>query len=150
MTKGRVLMTDCIFCKIIEGEIPSAKVYEDDKVLAFLDLSQVTPGHTLVIPKKHVENVFDYDSDVSEDIAIRLPVIARAIRAAFPESKGMNIVNNNGEVAYQTVFHSHWHLIPRYDQDEGFAMKFDNNQDAYDQEEFQRRADVIAGKIRNP
>lgn len=142
-------MTDCIFCKIIEGEIPSAKVYEDDKVMAFLDMSQVTPGHTLVIPKKHVENVFDYDSDVSIDLALRLPVIARAIREAYPESKGLNIVNNNGEVAYQSVFHSHWHLIPRYEKEEGFAMKFTNNQETYDQDEFNRRAELIAEKIRN-
>ncbi|XJS09976.1 HIT family protein [Aerococcaceae bacterium WGS1372] len=142
-------MTDCIFCKIIEGEIPSAKVYEDDKVMAFLDLSQVTLGHTLVIPKKHVENVFEYDGDVSEDLAIRIPVIARAIKEAFPESKGLNIVNNNGEVAYQTVFHSHWHLIPRYEREEGFAMQFTNNQETYDQDEFNRRAETIAQKIHN-
>lgn len=142
-------MTDCIFCKIIDGEIPSAKVYEDDKVMAFLDMSQVTPGHTLVIPKKHVENVFDYDSDVSTDLAIRLPVIARAIREAYPESKGLNIVNNNGEVAYQSVFHSHWHLIPRYEKEEGFAMKFTNNQETYDQDEFNRRAELITEKIQN-
>lgn len=142
-------MTDCIFCKIIDGEIPSAKVYEDDKVMAFLDMSQVTPGHTLVIPKKHVENVFDYDSDVSTDLAIRLPVIARAICEAYPESKGLNIVNNNGEVAYQSVFHSHWHLIPRYEKEEGFAMKFTNNQETYDQDEFNRRAELITEKIQN-
>lgn len=141
-------MSDCIFCKIIEEEIPSAKVYEDDKVFAFLDMSQVTEGHTLVVPKKHVENVFEYDDEVATDVALRLPKIARAIQAAYPESQGMNIVNNNGALAYQSVFHSHWHLIPRYNKEEGFAMKFDNNQDTYNQDEFSNRAKKIADRIK--
>ena len=142
-------MTDCIFCKIIDGEIPSAKVYEDEKVLAFLDMSQATPGHTLVVPKQHVPNVFEYDDGVATDVSLRLPKIARAIKDAFPENKGMNIVNNNGELAYQTVFHTHWHLIPRYTEDDGFAMKFANNQESYTQNEFNARAEHISKHIKN-
>lgn len=141
-------MKDCIFCKIIEGEIPSAKVYEDDKVLAFLDVSQVTPGHTLLIPKKHAEDIFAYDDELAQDLALRLPKIAKAIREAFPESKGMNIINNNGSTAYQTVFHTHWHLIPRYQEDEGLKIHFENNSEQYTQPEFQERAEQIAKHLK--
>lgn len=141
-------MSDCVFCKIIQGEIPSQKVYEDDQVIAFLDLSQVTPGHTLVVPKKHVENIFDYDDELAASIALRLPKIARAIQSAFPESKGMNIINNNGEVAYQTVFHTHWHLIPRYQTNEGLKIVFENNQETYTQDQFKERADKISSQFR--
>lgn len=140
-------MTNCIFCKIMTNEIPSAKVYEDDKVFAFLDMSQVTPGHTLVIPKTHVQDIFEMDSDTAADLFARIPKIARAIEAAFPESKGLNIVNNNRELAYQSVFHSHIHLIPRYDESEGFSMRFDNNQTQYTPEEFSGRANKIAENI---
>lgn len=117
-------MDDCIFCKIIKGEIPSYTVYEDDVVKAFLDISQVTPGHTLMVPKKHVQDIFAYDDELAQSVFARLPKVARAIKASNPDIKGMNILNNNGKVAYQSVFHSHIHLIPRYGSDDGFAMKF--------------------------
>ncbi len=71
-------MTDCIFDKIINKEIPAHIVYEDDVVLAFLDISQVTPGHTLVVPKKHVANIFEYDEDLAGAVFARIPKIARA------------------------------------------------------------------------
>ena len=78
-------MEDCIFCKIINGEIPSYTVYEDDVVKAFLDISQNTPGHTLVVPKKHVQDIFEYDSDLAAAVFSRLPKIARAIREYFKQ-----------------------------------------------------------------
>lgn len=137
-------MTNCIFCKIITNEIPSAKVYEDEKVFAFLDLSQTTPGHTLVIPKNHVQDIFEMDAETASDLFARIPKIASAIEKAFPDMKGLNIVNNNKELAYQTVFHAHVHLIPRYESSEGFAMRFDNNQENYTAEEFADRAKRIA------
>ena len=113
-------MTDCIFCKIIAGEIPSYTVYEDDVVKAFLDISQGTPGHTLVVPKKHVKDLFAYDEDLAAAVFSRLPKIARAVKKSNPAIKGMNIINNNGEVAYQSVFHSHIHLVPRYTDPDDF------------------------------
>ena len=73
---------NCIFCKIIKGEIPSYTVYEDDVVKAFLDISQGTPGHTLVIPKKHVPDLFAYDADLAAQVFSRIPKIARAVKAA--------------------------------------------------------------------
>lgn len=136
-------MTDCIFCKIIAGEIPSVTVYEDDKVKAFLDISQATTGHTLVVPKKHVSDLFEYDEQLASDVFSRLPKIARAIKASDPTIKGLNIVNNNGEVAYQTVFHSHIHLLPRYSNEDGFGMTFADNSADYTPEKLQ----VIANKI---
>lgn len=120
-------MSDCIFCKIIEKEIPSYPVYEDDVVYAFLDITQTTKGHTLVIPKKHVTDIFDYDEQLASDVFARIPKIARAIEAAFPDMVGLNIINNNKEAAYQSVFHSHVHLIPRYGKDDDFSMTFADN-----------------------
>ena len=117
-------MTDCIFCKIIAGEIPSYTVYEDDVVKAFLDISQGTPGHTLVVPKKHVKDLFAYDEDLAAAVFSRLPKIARAVKKSNPAIKGMNIINNNGEVAYQSVFHSHIHLVPRYTDQDDFKIIF--------------------------
>ena len=137
-------MSDCIFCKIINGDIPSTTIYEDDEVKAFLDLSQATPGHTLLVPKQHVADIFAYDEDLAARVFTRLPKIARAIKASDPKIKGMNIINNNGELAYQSVFHSHIHLIPRYSEDDDFAIHFGDHSDQYDS----HKLEVIAVGIR--
>ena len=129
-------MSDCIFCKIIAGEIPSYKVYEDDLVYAFLDISQNTPGHTLLVPKEHVANLFDYDEQLAQDVFPRLPKVARAVRDSNPAIEGMNVVNNNGAVAYQSVFHSHIHLIPRYTKDDDFSIHFVDNSGEYNEEKY--------------
>ncbi|MBS9334789.1 HIT family protein [Fructobacillus sp. M1-13] len=134
-----------IFDKIIEGEIPSYKVYEDADVLAFLDISQVTPGHTLLVPKKHVDNIFDYDDETAQKVLLTLPKLARAIRKTNPKITGMNISSNNGESAGQTVMHSHWHLIPRFDDDhlnETLVPTIDHSAD-YDDARYQELADQI-------
>ena len=117
-------MADCIFCKIIAGEIPSSKVYEDDQVVAFLDISQVTPGHTLVVPKQHFRNLLEMDADSSSQLFARVPDIARKVMKATG-AKGMNILNNNEEIAGQTVFHTHVHLAPRYDETDGLQISFE-------------------------
>lgn len=116
-------MNDCIFCKIVAGEIPSSKVYEDDQVLAFLDISQTTPGHTLLIPKRHVRNVLEMEADLASTAFSRLPKIARALQKAT-NAVGMNIINNNEEIAGQTVFHAHIHLVPRYDEKDGIKIEY--------------------------
>lgn len=136
-------MSDCIFCKIVSGEIPSYTVYEDDVVKAFLDISQVTPGHTLVIPKKHVANLFEYDEDLAAAVFSRIPKIARAVKKSNPEIKGMNVLNNNGEVAYQSVFHSHIHLVPRYTDHDDFKMIFKDNSGKYNDEKYKEIQDAI-------
>lgn len=124
-------MEDCIFCKIINGEIPSYKIYEDEVVYAFLDITQVTPGHTLVVPKKHAKDIFEYDEELASQVFARIPKIARALEKAYPDMLGLNIINNNREVAYQSVFHSHIHLIPRFSPHDDFSMHFGNHQDQY-------------------
>lgn len=140
-------MTECIFCKIISGEIPSSKVYEDEKVLAFLDITQVTLGHTLVIPKEHVENLFEYDEELASEVFARIPKISRALRKAFPDMQGLNLMNNNGEVAYQSVFHSHIHLLPRYSKEDDFSIHFSNNMDKYDGTSLAEIAKRIAKEV---
>lgn len=136
--------SNCVFCKIIKGEIPSTTVYEDDSVKAFLDISQVTPGHTLVILKDHVENIFEYDDEMAATIFSRIPKIARAIKKSNPEIKGMNICQNNGALAYQSVMHTHIHLVPRYSNDDGFSMTWADNTNKYSTDQLQE----IAGKIK--
>jgi histidine triad (HIT) family protein len=114
-------MDSCIFCKIVAGTIPSYKVYEDDQVLAFLDITQVTKGHTLVIPKQHVEDVFALSAELASTIYRQVPRIANQLNDAF-HPIGMNIINNN-QAPLQSVFHYHIHLIPRYEHD-GFTLSF--------------------------
>lgn len=125
-------MADCIFCKIIAGEIPSSKIYEDDKVLAFLDITQVTPGHTLVIPKKHVRNVLDMDEDTAAQLFSRIPKIARHLKEKLA-APGLNIINNNEALAGQTVFHAHIHLLPRQTQEDGLKLGFTTNEPDFEQ-----------------
>lgn len=134
---------DCIFCKIITGEIPSTKIYEDNDVLAFFDISQVTPGHTLLVPKKHVKNIFEYDDELAQKVLSKIPMIACAIKDSDPRIKGMNIINNNGKIAYQSVFHSHIHFVPRYDKNDDFAMKFKDNSAQYTPEKLAAMATNI-------
>ena len=123
----------CIFCKILSGDIPSYKVYEDEHVIAFLDISQVTKGHTLVVPKTHVRNVYAMDEDLASKVFVAVPKIANAIKKAF-NPIGMNIINNNDK-PHQSVNHFHIHLIPRY-EDDGFDIDFINNQDQLDNNDY--------------
>ena len=111
----------CIFCNIISGEIPSYKVYEDDNFYAFLDISQATYGHTLVVPKQHFENLFAMPDFLLEKMLILVRDLASKIKTAT-NCKGINILNNNGEAAGQSVHHFHIHIIPRYDND-NFSIK---------------------------
>ncbi|WP_376716120.1 HIT family protein [Vagococcus lutrae] len=142
-------MENCIFCKIINKEIPSYPVYEDDVVYAFLDITQTTKGHTLVIPKQHVADIFEYDETLAGELFSRIPKIARAIEQAFPECQGLNIVNNNRELAYQSVFHSHIHLIPRYSKEDDFGLTFNDNSQKYSTEDMTSIAQAIQEKVKN-
>ncbi|MFQ8325558.1 HIT family protein [Streptococcus pyogenes] len=116
-------MENCIFCSIIQGDIPSSKVYEDEQVLAFLDISQTTKGHTLVIPKQHVRNLLEMTAETASHLFARIPKIARAIQSATGAT-AMNIINNNEALAGQTVFHAHVHLVPRYDEEDGISIQY--------------------------
>ncbi|WP_026582386.1 HIT family protein [Bacillus sp. J33] len=135
-------MSDCIFCKIIKGDIPAAKVYEDEHVMAFLDISQVTKGHTLVIPKVHKENLFEMDPETARNYFEAVPKIANAIKAEFNPA-GLNLLNNNGELAGQTVFHFHSHLIPRYGHGDGLGVVWKSHQSEYTASDLQEISDAI-------
>ena len=137
------MMKDCIFCKIITGEIPGHVVYENEHVLAFLDISQTTEGHTLIIPKVHRVDIFEMEASVMEQVFSVAPKIARALKTAF-NCRGINIVSNNGKSAGQSVFHYHVHLIPRYGKDKDkFRIKFVNNMGNYDAEKLLGLKDQI-------
>ena len=107
---------NCIFCKIANGDIPAATLYEDEDFRVILDLGPASKGHALILPKCHASNLFD----LPDDIAAKVMVLAKKIAARLKEglhADGINLVQNNGTAAGQTVFHFHLHLIPRYDGD---------------------------------
>ncbi|QCJ41683.1 HIT family protein [Bacillus sp. S3] len=139
-------MSDCIFCKIVNGEIPAAKVFENEHVLAFLDISQVTKGHTLVIPKVHKENLFEMTPEMARNLFEVVPAIANALKQEF-DPIGLNTINNNGEHAGQSVFHFHMHLIPRFGKGDGFGAVWKNNQSDYTPQKLQEIAAAIAKQL---
>ncbi len=139
-------VSDCIFCKIINSELPAAKVYEDDHVLAFLDISQVTKGHTLVIPKVHTENIFTLTPEAAGQLFRVVPMIANALKRAF-SPVGLNLLNNNGEQAGQTVFHCHLHLIPRYGKGDGFGAVWKSHASDYTTADLQAIAATIRERL---
>ncbi|MGE7024036.1 HIT family protein [Solibacillus cecembensis] len=136
-------MSDCLFCKIIDGQIPSLKVYEDEHVFAFMDIMPLTKGHTLLIPKTHCRDLFEMPEDVARNLYAAAPKVANAIKTAF-NPVGMNTVNNNGAAAGQTVFHYHLHLIPRYDEKDGLQVAWNSRQDEFPTEILTE----IAGQIK--
>ena len=110
-------MSDCIFCKIANGEIPSATLYEDEDLRVILDLGPASKGHALILPKAHAANIYE----ISDDMAAKAMILAKKMATKMTEAlkcDGFNIVQNNGEPAGQTVFHFHMHLIPRYEGDQ--------------------------------
>ena len=116
-------MDNCIFCKIANHEIPSKSIYEDDYCLAFLDLSQTTDGHTLVIPKKHYKNLVETDNEVLAHLFEAVQKTAKILEEKL-DAKGFNFVSNMNEVAGQTVHHVHIHIIPRYSENDTFELGY--------------------------
>lgn len=106
-------MNDCVFCRIVAGQIPSTRVYEDEHVLAFMDIGQVNPGHVLVAVKRHAANLFELDDAQAAAVGRASRHVARAIEAAF-KPEGLSMYQANGKAAGQTVFHYHVHLLPRH------------------------------------
>ena len=117
----------CIFCMIANHEINSSIIYEDEKVAAFLDLSQVTKGHTLVVPKKHYANLIEADpEDLAHVIKVTQMLASRIMERCG--ATGVNILNNCNEVAGQTVMHVHFHIIPRYSENDAIEIKFNESE----------------------
>ncbi len=117
-------MEDCIFCKIIEGQAPSHKIYETENLIAFLDAQPVSKGHALVVPKQHIENIHEAeDMDFMWNGIVK---VSNAVKNAF-DAEGINVEQNNGEVAGQEVMHMHFHVTPRYTGEE-IEIKYDREE----------------------
>ena len=116
----------CIFCEIIAGNIPGKKVYEDDEVLAILDISQTTKGHTLVMPKKHYENFLQMPKDEFSNLMEKVQFVADKVIRNL-NANGCNVLINTNEVAGQSVMHTHVHIIPRYDGNDTIKVEFKEN-----------------------
>jgi len=117
------LSDDCIFCKIIRGEIPSFKVWEDEATYAFMDINPVAPGHALIVPKFHTPNIYEAPSDWLGPVMGSVSRVARAVRDEL-KPDGMNILQANDKGAAQSVFHIHFHVIPR-NLGDGLTMNWD-------------------------
>ena len=107
-------MEDCIFCKIVKGEIPATKVYEDEHTIAFLDIAPAAQGHTLVIPKEHHEKISDTPNEILEKV---IDTVKKVGNALLKENDGFNVMQNNNKAAGQLVPHLHFHVIPRKEND---------------------------------
>jgi len=109
-------MDDCIFCKIIKGEVQADKIYEDEHTLAFLNIRPINHGHALVIPKEHYRNIFDMPEEVFCSLVGPIKKVARAVKEVTG-AQGINVSINNEPAAGQVVFHAHFHIIPRFTED---------------------------------
>ena len=118
-----MLDDNCIFCKIAAGEIPSRKIYEDKDLIAIMDLSPTSKGHSLIIPKEHYTNIYDIDEEIAGKVMKTAKKLATKMTVAL-NCDGFNLLQNNGETAGQTMFHFHMHLIPRYKDADNNMLKF--------------------------
>jgi len=135
-----------IFSKIINKEIPAYIIYEDDLVISFLDISQATIGHTLVVPKQEFSDILELDESISNHIFGVTTKISKGLMKAF-SADGINILSNNKAAAGQTIFHFHIHIIPRYINDDLKLTLNTNNQT--NKEEFEKRAHLIRLFLKN-
>jgi histidine triad (HIT) family protein len=135
---------DCIFCKIVAGAIPSARVFESEHCIAFLDIAPVHPGHTLVMPKAHYPTLMDIPAELGEDLTRTLSLVGRAVLEATA-ADGLNLMQNNFEAAGQLVHHVHFHLIPRHSGD-GLTLWPQSGYDNSD--EMSGLAKTIAGLLK--
>jgi len=107
---------DCLFCKIVAGEIPATRVYEDERTIAFMDINPGTRGHLLVIPREHAKDLIEIDPEDLAAVAKAAKIMAERVKERL-EADGVNLINSCGSQAWQTVFHFHMHVIPRYSGD---------------------------------
>ncbi|MBK8909426.1 MAG: HIT family protein [Rhodospirillales bacterium] len=111
------LVDDCIFCKIVRGEVPSVRVFEDERSMAFMDINPANPGHVLVVPKAHAADLYAMPDDLLAATVATVKRVAAAVRDAMAPD-GVNIVQANGPGAAQSVAHFHWHVLPRIEGDD--------------------------------
>jgi len=113
-------MDDCIFCKIVANELPSTRIYEDEKVLAFMDINPVAHGHCLLIPKGHYQDIHAIPEDLLRDLIAAAKPLARAVASGM-KADGLNLIQSNGRAALQLIDHFHMHFLPRWEND---SLKF--------------------------
>lgn len=135
---------DCIFCKIVNKKADAEILYEDDKVMAFLDIKPLNFGHTLVIPKKHFDDIFSIEEKAFNEVLRIAGIISKAIAKGL-KLEGMNLISNNGRIAGQSVFHFHVHLIPRSISD-GHRVKFKTKD--YTKESKQQIVELIKNELK--
>ena len=140
---GGLVVADCIFCKIVAGEIPSVRVWEDDDVIAFLDINPLTVGHTLVVPRAHVEQLTDLPGESAAALMRPVPALAAAI-VAVTGAEGFNVLQNNGRCAGQAVGHVHVHIIPRR-PDDGLGYRWPAQ--PADPEQLERLREAIQDRL---
>ena len=136
-------MSECIFCRIAAGELPSSSIYETDEVLAFLDINPLSPGHALVIPKKHAKLLTDMSAEEMAEVGRVLPTVARAVMAAT-KAEGFNVFQTNGACSGQQVGHVHFHIIPRNPND---GLGFRWHPGKYEEGEMEKHRRRIAKNI---
>lgn len=138
-------MKNCIFCKIVKGEMPATKLYENKQVLVFMDIKPVNQGHLLIIPKKHAELINEVDQKVSAEMFRLAKIMNSAVRSSGLKCEGVNFFLADGESAGQEIFHTHLHVIPRFKKD-GFGFRFPKDYKVRDRKELEK----IAQKIKLP
>ncbi len=137
-------MNDCIFCKIVKGEIPNITLFENEHVLSFLDIMPAAKGHALIIPKKHYATLLDMPHDELKEVIEIVQKIAVVTMAALPEFDGFNVLQSNNEVAGQVVPHVHFHVIPRQKDDK---LDFAWDQGKAEMEELKKWAELVKEKM---
>ena len=128
---------DCVFCKIVNGDIPSNTIYENSEFKVIMDISPATKGHVLVLPKEHFKDIYDIDAETAGKLFQLAAVVARALKEVL-HCDGLNIIQNNGEIAGQTIFHFHMHLIPRYEGDDVTVKWKEHSMDAEEMDQLRK------------
>jgi histidine triad (HIT) family protein len=136
-------MADCIFCAIVAGDAPAAVVHDDERTVAFMDIAPLTRGHSLVVPKRHADDILVADPEDVAAVARSAQRVARAAKEAFG-ADGINLLQTNGRVAMQTVFHLHVHVLPRYVGD-GFHVEL--NRVVVDPDDLRKQAGALAAAL---
>ena len=128
---------DCVFCKIVNGDIPSNTIYENSEFKVIMDISPATRGHVLILPKEHYKDIYDIDAETAGRLFQLAAVVARALKEVL-NCDGLNILQNNGVIAGQTVFHFHMHLIPRYEGDDVTVKWEEHSMDAEEMDQLRK------------
>ena len=128
---------DCVFCKIVSGDIPSNTIYENSEFKVIMDASPAAKGHVLVLPKEHYKDIYDIDAETAGKLFQLAAVVARALKEVL-NCDGLNILQNNGVIAGQTVFHFHMHLIPRYEGDDVTVKWKEHSMDAEEMDQLRK------------